>query len=71
MVAHLEVQMVAHLVVLMEVQTEVQRVAHLVVLMEAQTEDYHSPPLIVMLYQEAWKVVMMVVMKQALRLEVR
>ena len=57
MVARMEVQRVVYLVVLKEVQTEV----HLVVLMEGQTEDYHSPPLIVMLYLEAWKVVMMVV----------
>ena len=42
MVVLMEVQRVAHLVVLMEVQTEVQRVVHLVVLMVvhlvAQTE---------------------------------
>ena len=45
----------------MEAQKVAQRVVHLVVLMAVQTEDYHSPPLVVMLYQEAWKVVVMVV----------
>ena len=45
----------------MVARMEAQRVVHLVVLMAVQTEDYHSPPLVVMLYQEAWKVVVMVV----------